>query len=361
MKFPAWLLLCVVTFSGCTMFNLNDFSLSNADEPRTPSRMIPVWTDTVLTRAGQQGVRGFGCRLVFYEHGQQQPIRVDGAVVVYAWDDTDDASQNRPPDRKYVITAEELAAHYSASWVGPSYSLWIPWDAVGGEHRKVSLVTRYIGTNGAELTSQPMSAVLPGPIPERLAVSQKTLEPQVTKRADFVGDEAAAAASPIVQAGWETSEDDSPAISGPPRMTTTTLSVSPSFAARHFGDNSAPLYPDGHSVGGDSSWSSPVPGTEGSPGAAPTITAEAAGEGALAGREPSIRSERTPLPARIERPASPVVSPLRSRPRRSESPFHPAATPRPWNQIAPPESETQSSESATAAPVTAEQLLRSRQ
>src|SRR5690606_30253096 len=148
-------LMCAVTLSGCTAldFNLKDFSLSNADEPATPSRMIPVWTDTVLTRAGQQGVRGFGCRLVFYEHGQQRPIRVDGSVVVYARDDSGDEPRNRPPDRKYVISADELTSHFSESWVGPSYSLWIPWDAVGGDHLKVSLVTRYIGTNGAELTS----------------------------------------------------------------------------------------------------------------------------------------------------------------------------------------------------------------
>jgi hypothetical protein len=42
--------------------------------------MVPVWTDTVLTRAGQPGVRGFGGRLIFYEAGQQSPIHVDGSI-----------------------------------------------------------------------------------------------------------------------------------------------------------------------------------------------------------------------------------------------------------------------------------------
>lgn len=339
----ASLIAAVLSLSGCTPlnFNLRNFSFNNDDEPATPSRMVPVWTDTVLTRSGKQGVRGFGGRLIFYENSQQLPIHVDGSIVVYAWDDTDESAPDRPPDRKYVITAEELSAHYSESRVGASYSIWIPWDGVGGEHTKVSLVTRYIGSNGAELVSQPITAVLPGPVPDRLVVSKRRLEavsPEVRQAAlKTPHRDAQPSESAILQAGWESPDDDSPASPGLPRMRTTTLDVTPSFAARHFSDNRAPLNVEHSSVNGP---------------------AEA--EATPAGPAPSTRYAPTPRPAQTERADSPISSPLRTPPRRAKWPFLHSVSPRSESEIAGPEHGTPSTESAAPAQEQRVDLLRSR-
>ncbi len=42
--------------------------------------------------------------------------------------------------RKYVISAEDFESHFSPSEFGPSYSVWIPWDAVGGDAQSISVV-----------------------------------------------------------------------------------------------------------------------------------------------------------------------------------------------------------------------------
>lgn len=151
---------------GCTMFDAPLASLGFLDEdaPRMPTKVIPVWTETVLHQAGQQNIRGCGGRIVFYGRDNERPIRVDGSIVVYAWDDTDETKSRSTPDRKYVFTAEMLQKHYSQSRVGHSYSLWIPWDEVGNPHRKVTLITRFIGARGGEVTSSPAKVIIPGPI-----------------------------------------------------------------------------------------------------------------------------------------------------------------------------------------------------
>lgn len=358
------LLLGITTLVGCAPlnFNLRDFSFNDEDEPVTPSRMIPVWTDTVLTRAGKPGVRGFGGRLVFYENGQQAPVRVKGSIVVYAWDDSDKQAANRPPDRKYVVTAEELARHFSVSRVGPSYSIWVPWDKVGGEHRQISLVTRFIGVNGAELVSQPVAAVLPGPVSDRMIVSKSTLEAKPTtspEQSDEPALDHPDAGNPmptILQAGWESPANTANAPPNLPRMTTTTLNVSPSFAKQHFRDNGLPL-----NLNGDSSEDDPRnPDFHGYDAAAPSVTGSQQAQAAPAGRPRSAHSQRAPRPARIERPVSPVPSPLRNPPRRAKWPFHHSATPQSRHETATPATATPTPESAVPGPPPAVDLLQSR-
>ena len=61
-----------------------------------------------------------------------------GTLVVYAFDETNRDANNARPDRKYVFTPEQLPLHYSKSKVGHSYSVWLPWDEVGGDAERKS-------------------------------------------------------------------------------------------------------------------------------------------------------------------------------------------------------------------------------
>ncbi|MCA9064779.1 MAG: hypothetical protein KDA96_17025 [Planctomycetaceae bacterium] len=136
------------------------------EEPEfvTPRKVIPVWTDTVLHQAGSKGQRGCGGRVMFYSDDGKRAVRVDGSLVVYVWNDSE-ASVQRKADRKYVFTAEDLQMHYSKSTVGDSYSFWIPWDDTGSAQTELTLVVRFVGRNGAEVTSMPAKVILPGEVP----------------------------------------------------------------------------------------------------------------------------------------------------------------------------------------------------
>jgi hypothetical protein len=102
------------------------------DKSEKPDRVIALWSDTILTRSDTPPVRGFGGRLMFYEGKKEKPVKVDGVLVVYAFDEGGRDPNSARPDRKYVITAEQLPAHYSKSKIGHSYSVWIPWASNTG-------------------------------------------------------------------------------------------------------------------------------------------------------------------------------------------------------------------------------------
>jgi len=172
------------TSTGLESLGVTDLPLVKEKKAEVPTRVIPVWTDTVLHRGGKT-VRGFGGRVIFYGSKEDTPIEIDGAVIVYAWDDTAGRGQEAP-DRKYMFKADTMAKHYSPSKIGHSYSFWLPWDAVGGETKHITLVTRFVSVAGGEVTSNAANVVLPGqmgskqkdPLPDTVRPTATDLEPQ---------------------------------------------------------------------------------------------------------------------------------------------------------------------------------------
>jgi hypothetical protein len=155
-------LLALLT-TGCSRIQLREeWPWQKSDDTPTPTRILAIWSDTVLHTTGKVAVRGFGGRLFFYADDDADPIKVDGAVIVYTFDAGDQAQQDVAPEKKFVFTAEDLHKHYSRCSLGNSYSFWIPWDKVGGPTRHISLVVRFEGSSGAVVLSDPSQKLLPG-------------------------------------------------------------------------------------------------------------------------------------------------------------------------------------------------------
>jgi hypothetical protein len=146
------------------------------DKPAVPDRMMIVWTDTILHQPQKPGVRGFGGRVFFYSGNETNPVTVDGALTIYAYDNDNVDSDSNRPERKYVFTEDQFAKHMSHTDLGPSYSIWLPWDEVGGDSRQLSLVSRFDGRSGGVVISKPAIKLLPG-----LAKKQKRGDAAVAK------------------------------------------------------------------------------------------------------------------------------------------------------------------------------------
>jgi hypothetical protein len=135
----------------------------NQDEKQPiPDRLLAVWTDSVLHQPNQPGVRGFGGRIFFYEEENTDPIEVDGGLAVYVFDADDLSPATQAPLRKFVFTPEQFASHMSKTSVGPSYSVWLPWDEVGGPQLRLSMIVRFEGREGGATVSDPIIKLLPG-------------------------------------------------------------------------------------------------------------------------------------------------------------------------------------------------------
>ncbi len=169
------LLLVIVSISilnpGCQSFKSPSvFSRLAVPAPadkvafHQPHRMAAIWKETVVSaRPGHKGTRGFGGRVYFYG-ASNEPVRVDGELVVYAFDDSKTNSENpaRVPDRKYVFRASDFQKHFSQTNIGASYSVWIPWDEIGGQLTTVSLLPVFKPVDGTVIQAGQSIAILPG-------------------------------------------------------------------------------------------------------------------------------------------------------------------------------------------------------
>ncbi len=177
--YAASLLLGSILLTGCQTTGSTAFSPSSwnplthlkAKSAPQPSRIVAVWAPDVLNTQGQASTQGFGGRLYFYDQ-QNKTIPVDGQLIIHAYDDSDE-SDRTTADKKFVFTAEQLKRHHGVSELGSSYSIWIPWQPVGGMQRQISLVPTFTSTAGSRLVGHQTQNLLPGKNPAQTDSTQK--------------------------------------------------------------------------------------------------------------------------------------------------------------------------------------------
>ncbi len=174
-------LLIVAGVSGCqsirkpTVFSRLGPATAEKVRFEQPHRMAVIWKETAMpTVPGKKSTRGFGGRVYFY-NAADEPVRVAGDFIVYAFDDSvsesiENGTPTRTPDRKYVYRASELQQHFSQSGIGPSYSIWVPWDEVGGKQVSVALLPMFKPIDGQIVNAGQSIAVLPGKDTEIIGV-----------------------------------------------------------------------------------------------------------------------------------------------------------------------------------------------
>lgn len=157
-----WGLILLCGLTGCSNFDMKENIpwKDTSDTPKIPGRITALWSHTVLEQPGKRGVRGFGGRVMFHERETEKAVMVEGDLIVYAFDSTDGPKSQ--PDKKFVFTSEQLSQHHSKSRLGHSYSLWLPWDEVGGTPRRISLLVRFSPEGAATLMSETAEVMLPG-------------------------------------------------------------------------------------------------------------------------------------------------------------------------------------------------------
>jgi hypothetical protein len=163
----------LIFLCGCSQFDIRkSLPWSEKEEEKfgDPSKVVVMWSDAVLNQPEHKGIRGFGGRLYYYGKDPNETIRVKGTLLVYGFDETDRQPNDVIPNKKFVFTPDQLPKHCSVNAVGPSYSIWIPWDDVEGLRKDVSLIARFTSEKGALVVSEQTKVALPGaPPPQKPA------------------------------------------------------------------------------------------------------------------------------------------------------------------------------------------------
>jgi hypothetical protein len=153
-----------------------------------PAKMAVTWTPDVLVQSGKTPTRGFGGRLFFFNE-KSQAVPVEGTLTIHGFEGN--GAQKPTKIRPYKFTPEQFTNHFSQSDFGASYSIWIPWDAAGGEQKRVSLVATFETTEGKLVQGVPTTVMLPGSSPANSSSAPETvLSPQYQAHLDASATEA---------------------------------------------------------------------------------------------------------------------------------------------------------------------------
>ena len=145
----------------------------------SPVKLAATWSPDTLVQTGRTPTRGFGGRIFFYDE-KSRPVPVDGTLVVHGFDEG--AADPQKGVKRFEFTPEQFTKHFSKTDMGASYSVWIPWDAVGGERKRVSLVASFKTKEGRPVQGAPTMIMLPGtkPTSESNSLARK-LAPEYKK------------------------------------------------------------------------------------------------------------------------------------------------------------------------------------
>ena len=195
-----FLLLAVLvgpTCVGCKSFDLMKSDTETKDDESpwwnkedlppvdTPVKVVAIWASSVFNEPTSGPVRGLGGRVYFY-NAKHKPVRVEGELTAFLYDDTSSIDQEQQEATKQVkFTAEEVAEKYTPTEFGPSYSFWLPWDAVGGERAQLSVIPVFKSKSGEMLVGEQARYVLPGKKPVN-AVEESKPKRQGVMPASFI-------------------------------------------------------------------------------------------------------------------------------------------------------------------------------
>jgi hypothetical protein len=179
---PLLLLLASCFLAGCASLQLPKSLPFGKKDPwkgkyEDPARLIAIWSDSVYNEPGKPPVRGLSARVYFYNQ-DSKAVPVQGQLVVYGYNDSSDGSPAKAPERKFVFTAEQLTQHFTPGELGASYSIWVPWEPVGGPKKTVTLLPVFTSSSGRVTMGQQTVNVLPGKTPEAGPEQARARRPQ---------------------------------------------------------------------------------------------------------------------------------------------------------------------------------------
>ena len=197
-------------------------------EPAEPMTMVATWKGSVLETAGTNS-RGFGGRIFFYD-AANNAVEAEGELTVYGFDDTKKKAGDSGADKKFVFRASEFQTHKSENGLGVSYSVWVPWEKVGGYRKTISLIPIFKTTDGKILKGGQAVNVLHGRTPEKQLSNDGPFKvlgssPAVLGQASY-SEDSQYGNSGVVPASFEDAAQSND------KIKTSTISLTPNMARR---------------------------------------------------------------------------------------------------------------------------------
>lgn len=150
--------------AGCSTLDLDiaNFGRQPADQTAQVTEVVCLWE--AAEGVGLDGLpsRGFAGQMLFFTHGQAEPVRVNGDVRIYVFDDHGTLEEQARPLHEFNFPAEVWNTYLRTTNLGPAYQMFIPYTRKGGRLADCALRVRMTGDNRLPLYSKLANVTLPG-------------------------------------------------------------------------------------------------------------------------------------------------------------------------------------------------------
>ncbi|QDU37738.1 hypothetical protein Mal4_20550 [Maioricimonas rarisocia] len=187
--------LAVLATTGCQSLDL--FSTMSGRKPlkeATPQQpaieVLCFWEAAEGRGLDNLPTRGFAGQVLFFTSGNAEPVKVDGDVRVYLFDDQGSAEEQAKPIHQFDFDAQAWETFLRETNVGAAYQLFIPYTRKGVHQAECSIRVRFTPENGLPLYSKMASITLPGK--KVVSPTSQTASPEI-----------AATQQPVPQSGVE--------------------------------------------------------------------------------------------------------------------------------------------------------------
>ncbi|WP_437228244.1 hypothetical protein SH661x_000799 [Planctomicrobium sp. SH661] len=164
-KFSFALLLLLMASSGCQMWHqakLSTAPMATAEHPVV--EIICVWQPGEGTGMDGLPTRGFAGQILFFAMGEKVPVRVDGKVRIYVFDDQGTEEEQQKPIHQFDFDSTAFQSFLTQTNLGTAYQLFIPYTRKGDMVANCTLRVRYSPDEGSSVYSKMATVTLPGTV-----------------------------------------------------------------------------------------------------------------------------------------------------------------------------------------------------
>lgn len=158
------LLVVVPLVAGCTTFDLNlsDFGRPHEDQTAQVSEIVCLWETAEGVGLDGLPTRGFAGQVLFFAQGRAEPVRINGDVRIYLFDDQGTAEEQARPLHEFEFPADAWNTYLRNTNLGPAYQLFVPYTRKGGHFANCALRVRMTAPGRLPVYSKMATIALPG-------------------------------------------------------------------------------------------------------------------------------------------------------------------------------------------------------
>lgn len=152
--------------AGTELLSRHWHKLPRASEDNPVVRILCIWEPAEGTGLDGLPTRGFAGQIFFFTAGSPVPVKVDGDVRVYLFDDYGSPDEQAKPIHQFDFLGDAWTIHLHKGALGPSYHVFIPYVRKHPYRANCGLRVRLKPQSGPALFSDTVHVTLPGPTPD---------------------------------------------------------------------------------------------------------------------------------------------------------------------------------------------------